>query len=507
MKFNRSRIVALSFLLPVFFAALFYACSSSGTITATADPESRSSLAAGDDIVVTFSDSVDPDSLELGGNMADEADEATWSSDNTVLAIKPASSWDTSVAGTLTIDVNDKDGKAVDTVDLEYTVTIALTKFQSAKVVIGQTDFNNQSSGTTSSKFSAPYGNAGFGDGKLILPDWSNNRTLVFNSIPTANGVHAHTVIGQADFTSSGAGNNADESGGPVTVQVYKGKLFVLDYGNNDLRIYNTIPTSSGAEADVVVGHPSFGSSSSDCTATKMASPESFMIVDDKLIVADSDNNRVLIWNSIPTTNGQAADLVLGQHNFTTCQSNDDDQDGVDDGPPSQRTLYFPTGIWSDGTKLVVGDESNNRVLIWNEFPTTNFKKANVVLGQADFTHNAANDDDQDGSSDSNPTSRTLYDPYDGIASNGTQLFVADSSNNRILIWNTFPTENFERADNVLGQNSYTTGEYDDLNQDGSNDATASAKTFDYPAGLLLVGNQLIVTDESNNRYMIFNGQ
>ena len=35
-------------------------------------------------------------------------------------------------------------------------------------------------------------------------------------------------------------------------------------------------------------------------------------------MVADTDNNRVLIWNSIPTTNGANADLVLGQDNFTT---------------------------------------------------------------------------------------------------------------------------------------------------------------------------------------------
>jgi len=33
--------------------------------------------------------------------------------------------------------------------------------------------------------------------------------------------------------------------------------------------------------------------------------------------------------------------------------------------------------------------------------------------------------------------------PYDGVFSNGTQLFVDDQMNNRILVWNTFPTANF----------------------------------------------------------------
>jgi len=33
-------------------------------------------------------------------------------------------------------------------------------------------------------------------------------------------------------------------------------------------------------------------------------------------MVADTQNNRVLIWNSIPTQNNQPADLVLGQPNL-----------------------------------------------------------------------------------------------------------------------------------------------------------------------------------------------
>jgi hypothetical protein len=37
-----------------------------------------------------------------------------------------------------------------------------------------------------------------------------------------------------------------------------------------------------------------------------------------KLVVSDSTNNRVLIWNSIPTANGVPADVVLGQPDFTT---------------------------------------------------------------------------------------------------------------------------------------------------------------------------------------------
>jgi hypothetical protein len=37
-----------------------------------------------------------------------------------------------------------------------------------------------------------------------------------------------------------------------------------------------------------------------------------------KIYVGDAGNNRVLVYNTIPTTNGSFADMVIGQPNFTT---------------------------------------------------------------------------------------------------------------------------------------------------------------------------------------------
>jgi len=48
------------------------------------------------------------------------------------------------------------------------------------------------------------------------------------------------------------------------------------------------------------------------------ARPQGVWIQNGKLYVADTQNNRVLIYNSIPTANGAAADVVLGAPNFTT---------------------------------------------------------------------------------------------------------------------------------------------------------------------------------------------
>jgi hypothetical protein len=160
--------------------------------------------------------------------------------------------------------------------------------------------------------------------------------------------------------------------------------------------------------------------------------------------------------------------------------------------------------VWSDGEKLVVIDDSNNRVLVWTTFPSVSFQPADLVLGQGDFTHNTKNDADQDDVADASPTAATLYDPYLGVWSNGVQLFVSDAGNRRVLVWDTFPTASAQPADRVLGQSDFAHGAANDDDQDGVEDATPSARTFSYPAGLTVAGDKLIVTDTFNHRFLVF---
>jgi hypothetical protein len=289
------------------------------------------------------------------------------------------------------------------------------------------------------------------------------------------------------------------------------GMLFVTDYKNNRILVWNIAPTTTGVPADLVVGQPSFGSTSDIPANSDLLNPEDMFVVGTRLIVADSGNNRVLIWKSIPTDNGTPADIVLGQSVLTNIAANDDNQDGVEDAVPSSRTLNYPSGIWSDGTKLVVCDSLNNRVLIWNKFPTAPFTPADLVLGQKDFVHTAANDDNQDGSPDyktgstieTTPTARTFDFPY-YVASNGSQLFIADVLNNRVLMWSAIPTTNFAAANRVFGQGSFTANVENDDNQDGLTDGVPSARTMYYPSGVFINGTKLFVTDNSNSRFLIY---
>jgi len=368
-----------------------------------------------------------------------------------------------------------------------------LTTFQKASVVVGQANFTSTSNTTNATTFDNPYGDPAVVNGVFYAPDYNNARVMGYdNGIPSTNGAAADFVLGQPNFTSANLVAAPNGMSGPQTVTEGNGRLFNVDYDYNRVLIWNTPPTTTHASADVVVGQPDFTTTIANCTAAGLYSPESIFTTDSKLIVADASNNRVLIFDSLPTSNGATADLVLGQSGFTTCAANDDNQDGSGDGAPTARTLDNPSDVWTDGTKLIVADYGNNRVLVWNSFPTSNFAPADVVIGQNGMTTDAAG------------TSATRFDAPYFLTSNGEQLFVTDWNNNRVLVFDTIPGSNGVAASTVLGQSDFTHATCNDDNQDGSDDGQPSARTLCSPAGLMATANALVVVDNDNNRMLAF---
>src|SRR5690606_17945631 len=92
----------------------------------------------------------------------------------------------------------------------------------------------------------------------------------------------------------------------------------VADTNNNRVLLWNTIPQSNNTPPNVVLGQPDLSNNFPRTTSTGMRGPQGVWIDSGRLFVADTQNSRVLIWNSIPTSNGQAADIVVGQPDFTT---------------------------------------------------------------------------------------------------------------------------------------------------------------------------------------------
>jgi len=396
-------------------------------------------------------------------------------------------------ANTITVTAHDAiQGSGTASVDVDYPF-VHFTDFPAATRVLGQTaaDIGTQRT-TDASTMKFAVGDPVMIGATLYVPVLGENRVLGYSAFPTTDNQAGDFVLGQATLADGVAAVGADGLDQPSDVDSDGTKLVASDHANNRVVVWNTAPSTTHVAADVVVGEPDFDTSTGGCEAARVKGPIDLTIASGRLIVADTNNNRVLIWNTIPTTNGAAADLVIGQADFTHCAGNDDNQDSVSDLGPTARTVRNPIGVWSDGTRLIVADSANNRLLIWKTFPTSSFTPADVVLGQPSFTT-------------ANPgLSATALASPQFIASNGNQLVVTDTNNNRVLVWDDVPTLSGRAPDHVIGQSTFLHGSANDDNQDDATDATPSARTLKAPRGLLLTATSLWVSDQSNNRALVY---
>jgi len=386
---------------------------------------------------------------------------------------------------TIVVTASDADNTTTETISLNYPF-LAFTNGQAASVVIGQPNFDSTDSnqgGSTAANTLANGSGLAYIEGRVYISDGGNERVLGFNSVPTVNNANADFVIGQDDFTSNTPGLTSTTLSNPNGVAYENNHFFILN-GGLDARAnhWGQLVTDNTVAADLVVGQADFGTGVNfTCSQnTLYFVPQSIAVTNGKLII--TDNRRILIWNSIPTSSGANADIVLGQQNFTNCVANDQDGDGNTDTPTAQTISGFTT-VWTDGTRLVVSDSGNSRVLIWNSFPTTNAQAADLVLGQADFI-----------SAVSPATTATSFSPST-VTSNGNQLFVTDANSSRILIWDSWPTTNNEAPDRVLGANDFT----------GDVTGLTNASTLLNAEGLALTDNQLLLLDSGRSRVLVFN--
>ncbi len=257
-------------------------------------------------------------------------------------------------------------------------------------------------------------------------------------------------------------------------------------------------------------------------TASAFRTPTAVATDGKVLAVADTDNNRILIWNSIPTTDAQPADIVLGQADFKTVK------------PPTTidaKSFRGPQGVWIQGNRFFVADTANNRVLVWNSIPTSNNQPADYVLGAPNFTTIPQ----PDLTKNTVPASaNTMASPV-SVTSDGTRLFVTDLGYNRVLIWNSIPTQTQQSADVAIGQPDMTssvdnysfkgspaTSATDTTNKetpvlcaaevpngaDLANNPTYPARcaaTLSFPRFALSDGTRLFIADGGNDRVLVFN--
>jgi hypothetical protein len=293
--------------------------------------------------------------------------------------------------------------------------------------------------------------------------------------------VHAGSAVSVRDFSTQGA------------------KVVVA--GSDMVLIYNSVPAGTVAP-DVTAGEETPG-----CSASQLRQPGSaYLTRTGRLVVADTFNHRVLIWNDVDDVDEATgalgeADVVLGQPVMDRCFPNvdgDGDGDGFVDAPTNQ-TLFFPMSVWSDGEKLVVADTGNHRVLIWDDIrEIVDFQAADHVIGQQDSAAGRPN------RGLAVPSGATLFSPTSVDVSDAGELAVADRDNNRVLIWRAIPQVDGQAALHVVGQSDFAHGARNDLDQTGQDGAAPSAKTLASPVGVRFHGRKLIVNDNGNHRVLVW---
>lgn len=260
-------------------------------------------------------------------------------------------------------------------------------------------------------------------------------------------------------------------------------------------------------------------------SATAFRTPTAVATDGNILAVADTDNNRVLIWKSVAALtdpnappNGLPADLVLGQADFTT----------VKPVTVDAKSFRGPQGVWIQGTRLFVADTQNNRVMVWNNIPTSNGQAADYVLGVANFTTPPQPDLTKNLAP---ATASNMLSPV-SVTSDGTRLFVTDLGQNRVMIWDSIPTQTNQPADIAIGQQNLTsavdnnaftgtpaTSSTDTTNKetpvmctvsngtDPANNPTypnRCASTLSFPRFALSDGQRLFIADGGNDRILVF---
>jgi sugar lactone lactonase YvrE len=235
---------------------------------------------------------------------------------------------------------------------------------------------------------------------------------------------------------------------------------------------------SNGQDADFVIGQPNFTSSTANgggISASTLNQPSQVVVdvANNKVYVADRANNRVLRFAYPITSNQPVAEAVLGQADFTSGSN-----------AATQSGMYRPNALAiGPGGRLWVSDGSNHRILRFDAAHTKgNGALADGVLGQADFT-----------SSGSATTQNGLALPIGVYEDVSGHLWVANFHNHRVLRYdNAASKANGAPADGILGQADFT-----------SSGIATTQSGMDSPAGLTVdATGRLWVADGSNRRVL-----
>jgi hypothetical protein len=329
--------------------------------------------------------------------------------------------------------------------------------------------------------------------GNLYVADYYNNRVLFY---PTG-GFKATRVYGQGTqgttfttSTTSTPGTSSSGMNGPKGVAIdSSNNLYVADTGNNRVLFFPSVANGAGTAAFTatqVYGQGTAGTAFTTATvattSSGMSGPTSVSVdSSNNLYVADTGNNRVLSFTPATFT----ATHVFGQGTAGTAFT-------TKTVATTSSGMHTPTGIDLDSSNnLYVADSANNRVLF---FPSAAYIATRVygqgTAGNVFTTATVAT------------TSSGMSSPKGIAVDSNNNLYVADSSNNRVLFFpsvaNGAGTAVFT-ATRVYGQGgSLTTGTA--TNVGGGTNAIGLSS----PQSVVTSSGNVYVADDANSRVLDF---
>ena len=318
------------------------------------------------------------------------------------------------------------------------------------------------------------YGPRGvFYDGNVLaVADTGNHRVLLWFSLPKKNHAEADVVLGQRDFLSDSPNAGGDPSRGlymPCGVVIHEGRLIVADSWNHRILIWDSIPEKNFTPPDHVVGQPNL--TSTEPSKGRKAKLYRFFwcygvnIIDEYLLVCDTGNRRVIGWKGIPDY-GQKPDILL---------------EGED-------MFFWPHSIAGNKDLVFIADAGKHRVLGWRGIENL-ASKPSVILGQRDMSSEEYINGPQSASS--------LRFPY-GVSLGIDVLAVADTANNRVLTWAPPPSQgSYIPANGLVGQESF---------KDAGENRWKGVRedTLCWPYGVHVYGDLIFIADTGNNRVVIW---
>ena len=356
----------------------------------------------------------------------------------------------------------------------------------------------------------------------LYVADSFNNRVLAYkNPSASLKGAPADLVIGQQDKYSTvpqGPGQSpfirlSEGFTLPSAVAVdAQGNLYITDSGNNRILRYPRPfdQQSTVLQADLVIGQANLqagtsanrGFNAPSNVSLSLTGLHSGLTFDSKtgdLWASDPGNNRVLRFPAnqlAPYMQDPAADLVLGQNDFSTGTFTL----GTDTTQLNKQAVSAPAGITFDAAGRFYICDNLARVTVWVPPFAPTGGRASRVLGAIKTSDEPVSATKLGGTAASN------FSPPEGVFAIGNNVFVVDTPNSRIVRYDPFETWAAETKDLpspaatlVVGQPAFTSFQ---ANRGSRTDA--SAASLSRPAGAVFSGTDVWVADGDNNRVLGF---